>query len=228
MRSSATLAVRVLEFAPALPAGTTHFHKLFDPSQKRNSEMVKNFGSRGTAGDLVIGGLAKFSSAYDAIIGDGSELAGFGPSIVTVGGYIADLSQPHTVSWSFWDVDRLPVNSVLFSVASETRKNDWWQVYKDAAGLKVRASKGTTTPDARPSALSLTPTAGVLDLSVQVSATTIVLVNPTNDQSAALTNPGLAGPGRLTLFGMKLSDNTVQGLSQGVALYGAAQNALVI
>ncbi len=227
LRSAVTLNTRVLGELPGLPTGTTHFHAIFAPTNKLLSNMVKNQGSRGTAGNLVLGGLVRPSNGWDALIGDGSNIPGYGPSVATVDAYVSDMAQPHTVSWSFWDVDKLPVNSVLFALASQTNKNDFWQVYKDAAGLKVRVSKGTTSQVTAVSVQTLTTPQGVLHLSVQVSQTSITLTNPTLDLFASVTNPGLSGVGRLTLFGTKLSDGSVQGLSQGVALAGSVQNALV-
>lgn len=226
LRTTATLNTRVLSILPALPANTTHFWPIFDPTTKSLSALLANNITAGISGNLVIGGLVRPSTDFGALIGDGTNFSTYGPSIVTADNAVT-MSADHTVSWAWWDADKLPVNSVLFSMASQTNKSDFWQVYKDTGGLRLRVSKGTTTQAVNTSSGALSVNAGVLNLSVRCAASgNVTLLNPTLDQSATLANPGLTGSGRLTLFGTKLSDGTVQGLSAGTVLAGSIQTGL--
>lgn len=223
LRSTATLDIRILSVVPGLPANTTHFWAIFDPANKSLTTLSANNVSTGATGNLVLTGLVRPSSAFDALVGDGTNFATYGPSIITVDGAVT-MSTDHTASLSFWDVDKLPVNSVLFSMASQTNKFDFWQVYKDT---RLRVSKGTGTQTVSTSGGALSTPAGVLDLSVKCPASgNVVLENPTLNQTATLANPGLSGSGRLTIFGTKLSDGAVQGLSTGTVLIGGIQTGI--
>ena len=226
LRSTSVLDIRVMATAAGLPANTTHFWAVYDPTNKSLATLRKNTGSAQPSGDLVLGGLTRPSTGWDAIIGDGSDITPYGPSIVTVDNAVT-LTADHTVSFAFWDVNKLAVNSVLFSVASQTNKWDFYQVYRDTGGLRLRVSKGTSAQTVSTSGASLSVNAGVMTLAVRSDAdANVTLVNPTLDQSASLPNPGLSGSGRVSVFGTKLSDGTVQSLSVGVMLAGSVQTGL--
>ncbi len=227
LRSTAVLDLRTFNELPALPPNTTHEWRLYDPVNKSLATMRQNTGTAGAAGDLVLNGLARFSNGWDAVVGDGSDIAPYGPAIVTVDNAF-DMATDYTVSWAFWDVDKLPLLSILFSGSSMTNKWDFWQIYIASTGLRLRVSKGTTSQTVNATDAALSIQAGVMHLSVKCDADgNFTLENPTLDQTAVFRNPGLSGSGRLTLFGTKLSDGTVQGLSAGTALVGSIQTGIV-
>lgn len=221
------VALRVSLSAPALAPNTVAYWPVNDPVTRSIVQVLDNKAPGGTGKDLVIGGLVKISTEWDALIGDGTNEPGYGPSVVTVDS-LCDIAQDHTVTWKWRDVDKLAVNSVLFSVASQTNKFEFWQAYKSATGLRIRASTGIATQTITESQ-PIQAFAGSQYVTVAVDVTgNITISNPKTDERQSVARPVMTGPGRMTLFGTKLSDGTVQGLSKGIALIGAAQNALVL
>lgn len=223
LKKEQTFTVRVFEFAPVLPVNTTHFWKLYS-SAENIADMPINTGSAGSAGDLVLEGLCMYTKDFDGVIGDGSQIPQYGASVATCNAAVADFSGKYTVSWAFWNPSGIEPNSVLFSMASQTAQNEFWQVFKDGGLLKLRTSAGTQQ-SLQVSSGGITAQGNVMHMSVRVRESSITLINPQTDEQVSLSKPAwAANAGRLTLFGTKLANNTVQGLSRGIALVGAIQN----
>ncbi len=221
-----TFAITVRLGDPALPEGTLAFDALYDPQNKSFATMNKNSAPGGVGRTWTLQGLTSYTSRWDGLRGDGSDTT-WGKATATIDSYVTNMAADHTVSRAFWNVNAEAVGTVLFTLASQTNKFDYWQVYKTSTGVKIRTSAGTTTSSQVESGQALPILSGVMDVSVVVTGGNVTLVNPKTLAKASTPSRAWVGAGRLTAFGAKLSDGTVQGLSKGITLVGAVQERAV-
>lgn len=208
---------------PALPAGTTFFNAMYDPRNKSLATMAKNEIAGGPT--VQLGGLAHWTARWDGANCDGTNIKGYGPSLAWIDTNL-DMATDHSVSAQFWDVPGMAVNTVLMTFSSRTVANKlhFWQVYKAADGVRLKTNFGGATIV---SGQALPLVGGLMDLSVSRDAGELTLQKPKTEESLKVNSQNWVGLGRLTFFGAKLADGTVQGLSKGIALGAAGQNRAV-
>lgn len=207
---------------PALPEGTTGHNAMYDPRLKSFVTMAK---SETGAETVQRSGLMRWTARWDGIYCDGTNTEQYGPSLAWVDTGV-EMGGDHSVSVQFWDVPGMSENTVLMTFSSRTLANklQYWQVYKAADGLRLKTSFAGTTFT---SGQGLPLVGGIMDISVVRSETGLTLLNPKTEDSIATGWRAWAGLGRLTFFGAKLADGTVQGLSKGIVLGTARQNRAV-
>lgn len=212
---------------PALPENTTGFNAMAGWKAASDIVWAQNETASANGGDsatVQLAGLASPTSRYDGLRCDGTDTV-WGKSHGWIDTNL-EMGVDHSVSAMFWNVDKMPVNTVLMTLASRTAANKlhFWRVFKDNEGLRVTTSFGGSIVT---SGQALPIVGGLMDVSVVRAENGLTLVNPKTEDSILTGFRNWVGLGRLTFFASKLADGTIQGLSKGVVLCTARQNRAV-
>jgi hypothetical protein len=207
---------------PALADGMTRFNSLYDPKNKSFTTMWQNALASATitGGVLVTRGLARQTARWDGLWGDGTNFSQWGgAAVVTSDDYVANMAADHTVQVAVADANLFAAGSVLFTIASQTNKFQYYQVYVASNGIRVRTSMGTASPSLVEPTNALPILTGIMDIAVTVDVDGLLtLLNPKTGDTVTTQARGWAGAGRLTCFGARLSDGATQGLSKANVL----------